>query len=212
MFTEPQTSAASGDANSPRKFMFERSFDGAPGTRAPERRPVTLKPDQYDALKKENYDAGFAAGHKTGLDEQAERLTALLVLIGGKIDQMLAAMQAVHKNSEANLRCMALAMTKKFVPDLVARNGVQEIEAMLSGVIGDMVHEPRLVVRVSDSQFDTLNEKISAIAEQKAYAGKIVVLADAEVGAGDCRIEWADGGMERNAGQMMETLEKAVTP
>jgi flagellar assembly protein FliH len=75
-----------------------------------------------------------------------------------------------------------------------------------------MVHEPRLVVRVNEAQFDVLNDKISALAGQKAYAGKVVVLADAEIAAGDCRIEWADGGMERNTATMMQKIEKAVAP
>ncbi len=50
-----------------RKFMFNKSFDmgSAAPTRAAERKPVTLNPDQFDALKKESYDAGVAAGQKT---------------------------------------------------------------------------------------------------------------------------------------------------
>lgn len=213
MFTDPQSSTPSPDEPAQtRKFMFERSFDATASARAPERKPVTLKPDQYDALKKESYDEGFAAGHKTGLDEQTERLMLLLSEIGKKIDNMVTHIHTIHKSNEINVRNLALAMAKRFVPELVARNGVQEIEAMISGVISEMVHEPRLVVRVHESQFDTLSEKINTMAAQKAYTGKVVVLVDAEVAMGDCRVEWADGGMERNTDAMMNTLESIVKP
>ena len=50
---------------------------------------------------------------------------------------------------------------------------------MLGDVIAEMVHEPRLVVRVHESQFDAVNARIHDITAQKAYAGKVVVLADA---------------------------------
>jgi flagellar assembly protein FliH len=212
LFTDTNTTKPAAEPAPTRKFMFERSFDASAANRAPERKPVTLKPDQYDALKKESYDAGFAAGQKAGLDEQTTQMMLLLAKIEGKIDQMADTMDMIHKDNETNVRRIALAMLGKFVPDLNARHGLAEIEAMLGNVITEMVHEPRLVVRVHETQFDVLDEKINAITKQKAYAGKVVVLADAEIAPGDCRIEWADGGMERNAKSLMTTIEKTVTP
>ena len=192
--------------------MFERSFDGQTGTRAPERKPVTLKPEQYDALKKESFDAGFAAGHKAGLEEHDAQFASLVDLIGNKIEHLLQNAQAFQKQSEEGMRRIALAISRKFLPDFITRNGTQEIEAILSEVMTEMIHEPRLVVRIHESQFDTLNEKINTLATQKAYAGKVVVLADAEIAVGDCRIEWADGGMERNTEATWNQIENVVAP
>jgi flagellar assembly protein FliH len=211
LFTEPQTAANSAETAPTRKFMFERSFDST-APRAPERKPVTLKPEQYDALKQESYDAGFAAGRAAGLDDQNSRLMALLATVDGKIEAMFNTMQTLHQESVAGMRRIALAIARKFVPDFAAKHGLQEIEALLDGVMGEMVHEPRLVVRIHESQFDVLNEKIAALAAQKAYAGKVVVLADAEIAAGDCRIEWADGGMERNGEAMWRKVEQTISP
>lgn len=194
-----------------RKFMFDRSFDPNSAARAPERKPVTLKPEQYDALKKESYDAGFAAGRKAGLDDQTDKLAKLVTLVGNKIDVIVAQIHAIHKSNEASVRQLSLAIAKKFVPDLASRHGLQEIESMIEGVIGEMIHEPRLVVRVHESQFDALSEKINAITAQKAYTGKVVVLADSETAAGDCKVEWADGGMERNAKSIMSSIEETVS-
>jgi flagellar assembly protein FliH len=192
--------------------MFERSFDHTSGVRVPERKPVTLKPDQYDALRKECHDEGYTEGKKAGLDDQTAQLMALIAVIGTKIDGIVNNMAAIQKQSEEGMRRMALAIARKFLPEFTAKNGMQEIEALLTEVMGEMVHEPRLVVRVHESQFDVLNEKITALTAQKAYAGKIVLLADAEIAIGDCRVEWADGGMERNSQAMWDKIEKAVTP
>jgi flagellar assembly protein FliH len=57
-----------------------------------------------------------------------------------------------------------------------------------------------------------LNEKIQNISTQRAFPGKIVILADAEVTSGDCRIEWADGGIERNTSATTKSIEQTLLP
>lgn len=198
-----------------RKFLFDKSFDDVANihrAQVTERKPVTLRPEQVDALKKEAWDEGFAAGQKAGADEQTHNLMVTLSQLESRMIHLIENFQAVHKAQEASLRAAVLAVARKILPDFTSRHGMQEIESMLAGVIGDMLHEPRLVVRIHESQFDTVNTRIHEITTQKAYAGKVVVLADAEVAVGDCRIEWADGGIERNAEATWQDIEKAVVP
>ena len=197
-----------------RKFMFDRSFDGATNVHrssAP-RAPVTLRPEQLDALKKEAYDQGFAAGKVAGVEEHAHLIKTTLGQVDQKISHLMENFQAAHKKQDEHLRQAILSIARKLLPEMAAQNGLQEIQAMLSDAIAEMVHEPRLVVRVHESQFDAINEKINDIAAQKAYAGKVVVLADPETAVGDCRIEWADGGMERNVEETWRQIEQTVAP
>ena len=196
----------------PRKFMFERSFDNGAAVRAPERKPVTLKPEQVDALKKEAYDAGFAAGHQTGADQQTAQLMATLARVDEHIGQMIGNMQAFHQRQDAQMRQLVIAVARKILPDFTARNGLQEIEAVLSGVIAEMVYEPRLVIRVHESQFDPIKTKVHEIAAQRAYAGSVVILSDPEIACGDCRVEWADGGIERNTAGTLKDVEGMISP
>jgi len=180
--------------------------------RAPERKPVTLKPEQMDALKKEFYDAGFAEGQKTSGDSQAKKTADLLAHIDQRMAALAETMQSLQQEQDQQTRRIALAVARKILPDFTAKNGLQEIEAMLTAAVAEMMHEPRLVVRVNESQFDSVNGKVQDITAQKAYAGKVVVLADAEIAIGDCRVEWADGGMERNAEAAWKDVEKVVAP
>jgi flagellar assembly protein FliH len=196
-----------------RKFMFDHSFDqSAVAVRASERKPVTLKPEQVDALKKESYDQGFAAGQKAGTDEQTNQTNALLTRLDERLANMAGAIHTLRQEYEQKAHQIAMAIARKLMPDFVAKSGLQEIETMLTAAIGEMAHEPRLVVRVNEAQFDTLNTKVQDIAAQKAYAGKVVVLADPQIPAGDCRVEWADGGMERNTAATLADIEQVVAP
>jgi flagellar assembly protein FliH len=196
-----------------RKYMFDRSFDGAAGTNAAERRgPVTLKPEQLDAVKKDAYDMGVAAGKKAALDEQEQFVRATLAQIEAKTGALIQNLGEVHKEQDNQLRQTVMAIARKLLPDLTERNGVQEIQSMLNDVIAEMVHEPRLVVRIHESEFDIINAKINEITVQKAYPGKVVVLADADIARGDCRVEWADGGIERNIESTWQAIEKTIAP
>ncbi len=193
--------------------MFDLSFDDELDIhRAPERKPVLMKPEQLDALKKEAYDAGFAAGKPAGKEEQLAQQNAVLARIDQNVNNLIRNLDTIAQEQEDQIRRMALAIAKKILPSFVAQNGLAEIETLVSDTIRQMGREPRLVVRVHEAEFDVLNEKIQAIAERRAFSGKIVVLADADIAAGDCRIEWADGGIERNTPATEKAIEQTLIP
>jgi len=197
-----------------RKFMFERSFENDVGNRAPvrERRPVTLTPEQFDALKKEAYDAGHAAAAKAGSESQAQHLNVAVDRIGSHIGLLLQQTEAERQAKETRVREAVLAIARKVLPDFNKRHGMQEIEAVVAGIIGEMANEPRLVVRVSEGQFDQLNDRLKAVTEKQGFAGKVVLLADAQIMPDDCRIEWADGGIERNLEALWINIGHAIAP
>ncbi len=201
------------DSGPVRKYMFDLSFDAnAVVSHAPERKPVLMKPDQIDAMKKESFDEGFAAGKKEGLDAQAAALNALLDKIDASMAALVQNLGDLTAEQQAQTRVLALSIAKKIVPYFAERQGMAEIEAVVDDALRDMEREPRLVVRVEEGQFDALNEKIQAIATRRAFCGKVVVIADNGVASGDCRVEWADGGVARDTQATWNTIEKAVHP
>ena len=215
MSTETSSTAkkASGEPAPVRKFMFERSFDDAAIVHhAPERKPVLMKPEQIDALKKESYDTGFAAGKTAGKEQQTAEQTSVLCTIDQNAAALIKNINMIAQEQAEQTRRLALVIAKKLLPTFMSQNGLQEIEALVTETIREMAREPRMVVRVHESEFDVLSEKIQAIATQRAFPGKIVILADAEVASGDCRIEWADGGVERNTPVTMKSIEQTLVP
>jgi len=197
-----------------RKFMFERSFDDLAAANAPvrDRRPVTYSWEQLEALKKEVHEAGFAAGKKAALEEQTQHIKITVGRISEAIGSLLEQAEANRKEQEPRLREAVLAIARKVLPDFSQRNGLQEIQAVVAGIIGEMTGEPRLVLRVSDAQFDAVNANLKDITEKQGYTGKVVLMADAQVKADDCRIEWADGGIEHNLAALWQNLGQSLAP
>lgn len=202
------------EATPMRKFMFDQSFDQiAANLRAQDaNKPVTLKPNQIEQIKREAYDSGFAAGKQAAQEEGLARQTTMLGQIEEQLTRLFHHVDHAQHEQEGELRRVIIAIARKFLPGYLAKHGMDEIQAMLDNVIGEMRHEPRLVVRVQENELEALTAKINEIAAQKAYSGKVVVLADADIGEGDCRIEWADGGAERKTANLWKTIEDILTP
>src|SRR3546814_15720654 len=73
-----------------------------------------------------------------------------------------------------------------------------------------MIEEPRLVLRVSDGILDLIKPRIDVLTMRSGFAGRVVILAEDGMVDGDCRIEWADGGVERSAARLSTEIEGAV--
>lgn len=195
------------------KFMFSRSFaddlDMDPLDPKQAKKP-TYTQEQLDEAKRQSFDEGKAAGQKAMMDDQQKYLNVLLSGLDKKLGHMSDTMTQFQQQLLTHAQGIALAIAKKILPAYTVRYGLDEIEAIVSQVLTDMAHEPRLVVRVGEAQFETVSGKMSALAEQKAYSGKVVVLCEESLGPTDCRIEWADGGIERDINTLWQCVDKLL--
>ena len=67
-----------------------------------------------------------------------------------------------------------------------------------------------LVVRINDALYDSAREKIERLAKQSGFEGRLVILAEPEIATGDCRIEWADGGVVLERGAIAAKIDEMV--
>ena len=51
------------------------------------------------------------------------------------------------------------------------------------------------ISRINDTLYEAAREKIERLAKQSGFEGRLVILAEPAIATGDCRIEWADGGV-----------------
>jgi flagellar assembly protein FliH len=86
-------------------------------------------------------------------------------------------------------------VARKLCGELVAAEPRAEIEGLVRDCFSHLVSTPHLVVRINASLYDSARERIERIAKQCGFEGRLVILAEPEIATGDCRIEWADGGV-----------------
>ena len=116
---------------------------------------------------------------------------------------------------EARLECeaveVAVAVARKLAPTLIVREPFAEISALASDCFRQLISAPHIVVRVNDAVYATAKEKLDDIARARTFEGRLVVLAEPDVALGDCRVEWADGGINRDSASANAVIGEAVT-
>jgi flagellar assembly protein FliH len=78
---------------------------------------------------------------------------------------------------------------------LIAVEPLTEVMALVHDCFKNLVSTPHLVVRINDKLYDEARERIEKQAKQSGFAGRLVILAEPDIENGDCKIEWADGGV-----------------
>ncbi len=193
----------------PAKFMFENDF--APGG---ERKPlVTL--DEHAAKLKEAeaaaYARGLAQGSSEARAEAEQRSLAVIERIAAAMSALDRQIQAVEAKFETEAVEVAVAVARKLAPELVSQEPFAEIAALAIGCFRNLVKCPHVVVRVNDALHETAREKLDEIVRRLSPDTKLVLLAEPEIALGDCRIEWADGGIDRDTAAIAAAIDEAVT-
>ena len=192
--------------SAPAKFLFDVDFAGKP--KQPTVPTITLVEHEAKLAEAE------AAGRRSGLaDAKAEadrRLAAALERIGGRLAEATGALQAVEARLECEAVEVAVAVARKLAPALVAREPFAEVAALASGCFKELVASPHIAVRVNDALYAAAKEKLEEIARAHNFEGRLVVLAEPGIAPGDCRIEWADGGINRDSAAADAAIGEAV--
>jgi flagellar assembly protein FliH len=200
----------------PEKFTFDVSFDhlGAPSARSLAERRFTRA--ELEATRQ----SALAEGHAAGLAEAAKSAEALTADALARIAESLAALLATQDAATMDTQRRALAamqrIVAKLVPGLAAKDPLAEVEAFATKCLHEAIDEPRVVLRVAQEIYEPLRVRLDALANAAGYAGRIVMLADDAIAGGDARVEWADGGAERNLAaqctEIDELLERRRDP
>jgi len=191
------------------KFLFDVDF--APSA---DRKPTMSLADH--ALKiveaeKAAYDSGYSAAQKDAKVESDRRIAAALERIATAISAGNSALKAIETRLECEAVEVAVAVGRKLAPALMAREPFAEIAALAAGCFRQLVATPHIAVRVNDTLYSTTQEKLDEIMQARGFEGRLVVLAESDIAPGDCRIEWADGGVNRDSAAADAEIGKAVT-
>lgn len=183
------------------KFMFGTRFDNdSSGQSVSHQDPIRLAA----------FEQGRIAGRAES-EQSVEQATAnALANISAAMEKLYAEREDTRTEMNKSAVEVALALVQKFLPEMIRRNGLAEIESLVGNTLSNLVNEPRLVVRLSDHMVETLRGYVDELAARCGFQGDVVLLADPELGPEDCHIEWADGGVERNSERLWQDVEQAA--
>jgi flagellar assembly protein FliH len=181
--------------SAPAKFMFDLDF-GAP--KPANTVPLADHQARVGEAETRGYRNGFAAGQHEASGESARRLAVAMEGIAHSLSILARGLSAVELRVEAEAVEVAVATGRKLADVLIAREPFAEVEALARDCFRELVNTPHVVVRINDALYGDAQAKLADIARETGFDGRLLVLAEPEIGIGDCRIEWADGGMTRD--------------
>jgi flagellar assembly protein FliH len=190
------------------KYLFDLDF----GSSA-EAKPAIGLDEHADKLAEAEaigYRNGIAVAEAQALTDSG-RLTALaLERMASAFAGLDQALRAVEAKLEAEAVEVAVAVGRKLAPALIAREPLAEIAALASDCFRQIVAAPHVVVRVNDALYAATRDRLEELLRTSSFEGRLVVLAEPDIAAGDCRIEWADGGVTRNRAAAEAAIAEAV--
>ncbi len=181
-----------------KKFMFAADFSG----------------NSRKAVDEAAVESARAEGYHSGLDqarrEADHQLGALLSQLVRQSERLLAQQDERLVQIEAQAAQLAVATARSLAGAALADKPLAQLLAAARECLAHARHAPHLAIRVHESLVETVEGKLSGLARETGFAGRIVVLGEPDIALGDGRLEWADGGIAIESAALDEAVDRAV--
>lgn len=218
-----------------RKFLFETDFDdadsAAPQSLARKAKseadavveaspppPPPPEPTFSEAELAEARGAAHAKGLKEGIakgrsEAQAQiesQIASTLTALNNQVAVLKAELAMDRAAILGEAASLAMAMTRKMLPEFTRRGALTEVEAVIERCLVDLRREPRLTARIPMALLPELEAKIASLTAGKGFEGRMGLVGDDSLSGASCRIEWADGGLERHGDAIWHQVSAAL--
>jgi len=176
----------------PAKFLFDQDFSSTSRADSANAADLARKVAEAEARGSR---VGYAAGQADAAAETVRRNAIAMEDIARVLGGIAGRLGESEARMETQAVDIAVAVARKLCAELTSREPLAELTALVSDCLRHLVSTPHLVVRVNDALYDEARERIERIARQSGFEGRLVILSDPDIAYGDCKLEWADGGV-----------------
>jgi flagellar assembly protein FliH len=185
------------------KFLFDCDFRNPGGTA--KRDVAGLK-----EAEERGFAQGMAEGRRKAASEADAQLSAAMRRLADAAVGLLAGLDAHQARLEEEALAFGAALGRKLAGSALR---MHPLEAMMEAARASFQHlrgVPHLVLRVNDGLVDPVQTRVQAMARERGYEGRLVVMGDPDIAPGDGRIEWADGGIVREQAEIEMAVDQAL--
>jgi flagellar assembly protein FliH len=198
--------------NAPKRFLFDTSFE--PEELAIKKAADVPQPKYFDEdlaqARAEGYAEGENAGRAQVLESIEQDVDKCVAAITQDLTELRQHLNSMQDRQTRDAVQVAATLVRKLFPRLAREHGLAEIDNVVAEAMARLREEPRIVVRIPESLLDTVRDRVETAAKAAGFEGRIVFLAEDSLASGDVRIEWADGGAERDTGRIWQDIEQLI--
>lgn len=170
----------------------------------------TFSEEEVAAAQQSAFDEGKTAGLQEASAQFEHMMASALTQIATTLPQVFQQHAQAQQDHEALALSVARAVSRKVVPAYTEKHGLDEILAVVSQCLEPLRAEPRLIVKVHESLREETQEKLLKLADNIGFDGRVVVMAHEDIVPGDCRVEWSEGGAERNSETLWQQIDEII--
>lgn len=193
----------------PQKFTFDLDFAA---TGAKKQRLIADEElaELLAEAEQRGYERGLSEGEQSELaktSQQLEKSTQMLVKKSGEALQKVETAQAEIRADAVNL---ATTTASKLANALVALHPIEQIHHLMDECLSSLDGAPHLVIRCNDVLADQIKEKAEATIATSGFSGRLIIMGEPDIGIGDARFEWADGGLVRDMSAIASEIDQKI--
>ncbi len=194
----------------PLKFNFDTGFAMPGASKDNEPEEVTFTLQEMEQAKEKAYQDGHAAALAEALSLTENQIAGELQLLISQLDDMNKELGGKINQVRAEAGRLALQIAGKLSPALIAKFPLAETQSLLDECLSHLNAAPHVVIRINEDLIDPLRQRVDGYIAERGFDGKIMILGEPDMPRGDCKIEWADGGIERDQAALEKTITNAV--
>jgi flagellar assembly protein FliH len=187
----------------PQRFTFDRAFPETPDRVVPiEKKEPTITVLEHEKLLAMTAAAarqeGFTAGKAEAEDEFTAQLARAMEQVAVAMELLRGDLDGIRDIASDEAIRIGNGVAVKLAGRLMDDAPMALIEDEARRIFEDLRGQPHVAVRVADGLLEATRERMQAVAREKGFEGRLIVMGEPEIASGDVRIEWADGGIVRD--------------
>lgn len=193
---------------SPVKYTFDQAFDG--GAKSRHDLEIEQLMSKAEQAREESHAQGIQEGRQQALSEIEAATKDAVASLTQAAEALFNQRQKLESSLKQEMVHLSYAIASKLSSALIRSKPTAEVQALIEDCLATAAPEPRLVVRVSETICDQIANELDTMKSATNFTGDIVLIGEPQLDALDCRVEWPDGGSERNHDLVKHEIEDAV--
>lgn len=170
----------------------------------------TFTVEETEALKKESFNIGLAKGLEQAKQEKEELIFQTAENIASAIMEIQNRQSEFEQKQEADFINLALTVCEKILPEIIKKQGVEEVKALLEKSLPAVSEEKKLIIKVSPDNQKTISQYLTKSELLKDKENSYTVTGDETLQNADCIISWKNGSVERKTAETFHTIKDMV--
>jgi flagellar assembly protein FliH len=166
--------------------------------------------EEVNMAREAAFDEGRRSGFSEGQEDAGIRIAQTIEALTAALPMLAEEQARTNALILTDAVKLSLAAVKKALPAMAEKYAFEEVSKVVADLVPHLLDEPRIIVRVALPLVESIRTHLEQVAKSAGFEGRVVVQDDERLGAGDCKVEWADGGGERDLARLMSEMDQVV--